>query len=238
MKLRIGLLEDDASEAEITLRMLERFFVEEGIEYTIDRAETAEAFFALPLEKYDLLFLDILLGEELTGMDVAKKIRAQNNDVSIVFLTKSTHFAIDGYQVGAIDYIVKPVVYDELYLKLRKVLDYVRHATDRDVVLKTAEGTVVVKESDIYYIEVIKHYLYFHTRIGEVIVRSSMREVVEMLGAKFARSGNSFLIHLGHVRRVGKSAVFVDVSDKIEEVPLTRGYRESFMLSLRDFCGA
>ena len=238
MKLKIGLLEDDASEAEITLRMLERFFVEEGIEYTIDRAETAEAFFALPLEKYDLLFLDILLGEELTGMDVAKKIRAQNNDVSIVFLTKSTHFAIDGYQVGAIDYIVKPVVYDELYLKLRKVLDYVRHATDRDVVLKTAEGTVVVKESDIYYIEVIKHYLYFHTRIGEIIVRSSMREVVEMLGAKFARSGNSFLIHLGHVRRVGKSAVFVDVSDKIEEVPLTRGYRESFMLSLRDFCGA
>ena len=238
MKLKIGLLEDNASEAEITLRMLERFFVEEGIEYTIDRAETAEAFFALPLEKYDLLFLDILLGEELTGMDVAKKIRAQNNDVSIVFLTKSTHFAIDGYQVGAIDYIVKPVVYDELYLKLRKVLDYVRHATDRDVVLKTAEGTVVVKESDIYYIEVIKHYLYFHTRIGEVIVRSSMREVVEMLGAKFARSGNSFLIHLGHVRRVGKSAVFVDVSDKVEEVPLTRGYRESFMLSLRDFCGA
>ena len=238
MKLKIGLLEDDASEAEITLRMLERFFVEEGIEYTIDRAETAEAFFALPLEKYDLLFLDILLGEELTGMDVAKKIRAQNNDVSIVFLTKSTHFAIDGYQVGAIDYIVKPVVYDELYLKLRKVLDYVRHATDRDVVLKTAEGTVVVKESDIYYIEVIKHYLYFHTRIGEIIVRSSMREVVEMLGAKFARSGNSFLIHLGHVRRVGKSAVFVDVSDKVEEVPLTRGYRESFMLSLRDFCGA
>ncbi|MEE3431426.1 MAG: LytTR family DNA-binding domain-containing protein [Candidatus Enteromonas sp.] len=238
MKLRIGLLEDDAREAEITLRMLERFFREEGIEYSIDRAEDAESFFALPLDKYDLLFLDILLGGDVTGMDVAKRIRAKNNDVSIVFLTKSTHFAIDGYQVGAIDYIVKPLVYDELFLKLRKVLDYVRHATDRDVILKALEGTVVVKESDVYYIEVIKHYLYFHTRLGEIVVRSSMKEVADMLGAKFARSGNSFLIHLGHVCRVGKNGVFVDAGTKIEEVPLTSGYRESFMLALRDFCGA
>lgn len=123
MKIHIAMLEDDVAEARITRSMVERFCLDASIDFLMDIYSTPDEFLSCPLDRYDLLFLDILLQTETTGMDVAKEIRKTNKRVGIVFLTKSTHFAIDGYKVDAIDYIVKPLVYEEFYLKMRKILD-------------------------------------------------------------------------------------------------------------------
>ena len=240
MKICIAMLEDDGAEALVTASMIKRYFEDSPSDYLLDRFSSPQEFLAAPpLERYDVLFLDILLEVKMTGMDVAKEIRARNSRVGIVFLTKSTHFALDGYQVDAIDYIVKPLVYEEFYLKMRKIMDVVVHSIDKDLLLKTAEGVVKAKESDIVYIEVIKHYLYYHCRDGKVlVVRGAIKDCAKELSAKFARSGNSFLVNLPHVERVGGSDVYLAFDDgKIEAVPITRSYRDDFLNAFSDYYG-
>lgn len=239
MKVHIAMLEDDEAEALVTHSMVQRYCANASIDFLMDVHSTPESFLSLPLENYDLLFLDILLQKGVTGMDVAKEIRKTNKRIGIVFLTKSTHFAIDGYKVDAIDYIVKPLVYEEFYLKMRKILDVVTRLMDKDILLKTTEGIIKVKESDVAYIEVIKHYLHFHQCDGRVFtVRGTIKDYAQSLSAKFARSGNSFIVNLLCVDRIGSADIYVRFDDgKVEAVPLTRSFREGFLNAFSDYFG-
>ncbi len=240
MKIHIGMLEDNAEEAAATKQMVERYFRGGKDEYSLDVFSSSADFMQQSFSKYDLLFLDILLeGEEITGMDIAEKVRADNSKIAIVFLTKSTHFAIEGYKVNAIDYIVKPLIYEEFLLKMHKILDIISHTIDRDIILKTLDGIVKVKESDILYLEVIRHYLHFHLKNGgTLVVRGAMKDYAEDLSSRFARSGNSFMVNLSHIDRVGKNDIFINDGEKLLSVPLTRSYREAFLSAFNSFNGA
>lgn len=239
MIVHIAMLEDDALEASATKEMVGRFFADSPYGYSLDVFASADEFLQIPLQKYDLLFLDILLGGELTGMDIARRIRASNKKVGIVFLTKSTHFAIEGYKVDAMDYIVKPLVYQEFYLKMHKFMDIVTRTMDKELLLKTVDGVAKIKESEIVYVEVIRHYLQFYKRDGSVVkLRGAMKDVAAELSTKFARSGNSFIVNMMYVSKVAKSDVFVSWPDgKIVAVPLTRSFREGFLTAFADYCG-
>ena len=240
MVIHIALLEDNQSEAKATMEMVERYFKGSNNEYTLKLFSSSSALLEQPISKFDLLFLDILLeGEDRNGMDIAKTIRESNPKVSIVFLTKSTHFAIEGYKVNAIDYIVKPIIYEEFLLKMHKILDIMSHSMDRDVILKTVDGIVKTKESNILYAEVIRHYLHFHLKDGStLVVRGSMKDYSEELSSVFARSGNSFIVNLRYVEKIGKADVFLlGKDDELTSVPLTRSFRESFLNAFSSYSG-
>lgn len=79
-------------------------------------------FLALNFADYDLVLLDIILNEHLNGIDVAKKTRTCNSNVPIMFITKTAQFAVDSYDVDAIDYILKPLSYFEFALKIKKAI--------------------------------------------------------------------------------------------------------------------
>ena len=240
MKIRIAILEDDTREAEETCTMLARFFRNSIYAYSVETYSSSAEFLSLPFVKYDLLFLDILLdGEEINGVDVANKIREQNPLITLVFLTKSIHFAVDGYKVNAVDYIVKPLVYEEFLLKMHKIIDIMSHVIDKDILLKSVDGVARLKESDIVYVEVIKHYLHFHCKDGRVIIaRGTIKDYADELSTRFARCGNSFIVNLSYVAKIGKTDVFVSYGDdRLETVPLTKSFRDSFLLTFTEYCG-
>ncbi|MBQ4254980.1 MAG: response regulator transcription factor, partial [Bacilli bacterium] len=166
-------------------------------------------------------------------------IRESNPKVAIVFLTKSTHFAIEGYKVNAIDYIVKPIVYEEFLLKMHKILDIMAHSLDREIIMKTVDGIIKTKESNILYVEVIRHYLHFHTKEGNtLVVRGSMKDYSEELSSIFARSGNSFIVNLRYVEKITKADIFLSGKDgELISVPLTRSFRESFLNAFSTYSG-
>lgn len=121
MKLKIALLEDESAEKEITEEFLSRFFNDSWIGYVLTTKTNSNDFLALNFADYDLVLLDIILNEHLNGIDVAKKIRTCNSNVPIMFITKTAQFAVDSYDVDAIDYILKPLSYFEFALKIKKL---------------------------------------------------------------------------------------------------------------------
>ena len=240
MIIHIAMLEDNKAEASATMEMVDRYFKGSENEYTLKVFSSSKELLEQSISKFDLLLLDILLeGEEINGMDIAKKIRESNPKVAIVFLTKSTHFAIEGYKVNAIDYIVKPIVYEEFLLKMHKILDIMAHSLDREIIMKTVDGVIKTKESNILYVEVIRHYLHFHTKEGEIlVVRGSMKDYSEELSSVFARSGNSFIVNLRYVEKIAKADIFLSGKDgELISVPLTRSFRESFLNAFSTYSG-
>ena len=127
MKVRIALLEDEKEEEKTMVAMIERFFQETGHGYEIATFSDSHEFLKLNFELYDLVLLDIILSEKNNGIDVAKEIRKTNKNIAIMFITKTAQFAIDGYNVDALDYILKPLSYYAFALKLKKALHYLEN---------------------------------------------------------------------------------------------------------------
>lgn len=233
MKIRIALLEDEQSEKEKTLEFIDKFFKESNQEYEITSFNNSADFLKLDFSTYDLALLDIILNEQINGIDVAKKIRESKSNISIMFITKTAQFAIDGYEVEAIDYILKPVSYFEFAMKMKKAIKRISTAiNDKPLTFKTNDGLITIKANDILYFEVIRHYLFVHTKNKVYKVRGTMRDISNTISDRFARSSNSFLVNLSHVSKIVKQEVILDTDVSI---PLTKLFKDSFIEALTSF---
>ncbi|MDD4525158.1 MAG: response regulator [Lachnospiraceae bacterium] len=106
--------------------------------------------------EYDIILMDIQM-RFMDGMTAAEKIRKVDSDVIIMFLTNRTDYAIRGYQVDALDYVVKPVSYFSFAQKLDRALERVSNRQKSVVVLQTRSGVVKLDPADIYYVESDRH---------------------------------------------------------------------------------
>lgn len=239
MRINVGILENEVNEAKTTALMIDKFFQSIDCEYTFSSFNNSKDFLGSNIDKYDILILDILLdeGDGLNGIQVAQEIRAKNNKVAILFVTKTSQFALDGYKVDAIDYILKPLVYEDFYLKLIKTMNYIRSNVDKEIVIKTSEGLLKLKESDIFYIEVMKHYLTFHTKMGDIVSRGAIKDVEEILSKKFAKTSKSFIANLNYVSLVKKDEVDLTFNAKTFTIPLTKLFKDSFIFFLQEYAG-
>lgn len=233
MKLRIALLEDEEAERKITEEFLSRFSKENDIGYELTALSKSDEFLKLDFNNYDLVLLDIILNEQVNGIDVAKKIRLTNTDIPIMFITKTAQFAVDSYDVDAIDYILKPLSYFEFSLKIKKALKRINKESDKILTFKSTDGIITLKENDILYFEIIKHYLYIHLKDKTHIVRGTMKELSATISNKFARPSNSFLVNLKYVKEINKQEVILTDSDS--RIPLTRMYKDSFLLAFSSY---
>lgn len=183
---------------------------------------SAEAFlFQYEEDKsFDILLLDIEMAE-MDGVTLARKVRAGNREVQIVFITGYTDYIADGYEVEALHYLLKPVKEEKLFLVLeRAVLKLARN--ERALMLETTEGAVRVPLYEIRWIEVQRNYVTIHAA-EDYIVKKSLSEVEAELDEGFMRTGRSFIVNLKQVRRIGKAEVVLADGSL---VPLSRGYYE------------
>ncbi len=228
VKINIGLLENEQKEVESTKQMLQTFFSSQGLDFSSESFSNSNDFLASNVQKYDLIILDILLDNDdpMNGIDVAKEIRKVNKHVVIIFVTKTAQFALDGYKVDAIDYILKPLTYEDFYLKLVKAMNVIKFHTDKEFVLK-----------NMVYIEVKRHYLDFHLKTGVKAFRGSMKEVSQELTDKFAKTSNSFIVNLHYTKLIKKDGVVLECAGNSYEVPLTKLFKNSFILALENYSG-
>lgn len=236
MIVKIALLEDEEEECVLTESMLGRFFSAAGIDYEIVHFADAESFLShgSAFTDFHLLLMDIILpGSRQNGIDLAREVRKANRDVAIMFITKTVQFAINGYEVDAVDYVVKPLVYEDFALKLKKAMRYILLHTEKFIVLNTKGGAVRIGESRIYYIEVMLHYLVVHTKKGDITVRGSMKSILPLLSASFARSANSYIVNLRHVENVKDNTVTVHGVP----VPITKSYKAEFLRAFSAYNG-
>lgn len=147
----------------------------------------------------------------LDGMQAARLLRQKDNKVALVFVTTMRQYAVQGYEVDACDFLVKPVTYPEFALKFTRILTKVPQPdTGREVFLKTENSFVRLSSRDILYVEVKGHYCIYHTANGEYRRYQTMKSAASSLPAdSFARCNNYLLVNLAHVSRMDGMEVHV-----------------------------
>lgn len=114
---------------------------------------------------FDLICLDIDMSGR-SGMEIAREIRRRDGQVIILFITNMAQMAIQGYEVRALDFIVKPVSYYSFSMKLRGAVNMIKKQKKRNILLQTAGGVRKISTDQLYYAEVNGHYLSYHTPQG------------------------------------------------------------------------
>ena len=184
------------------------------------------------LEKYSpfhIVYMDIMM-PLLNGMDAAKLLREKDEKVILIFVTTMRQYAIQGYEVAASDFIVKPISYPEFALKFTKVLTRLEYVMPPDVLVRTDTSFVRLSPRDIRYVEVKGHHCVYHTASGEYRQYQTMKSAESALsGQDFVRCNNFLLVNLAHVDRIDGMNVNVGGEPLQISHPKRKAFTDAFV---------
>lgn len=223
--MKFAIIDDVKKETEILDDYITRFEKEWGIAVVRNIFQSPVRFLESYSYDYDLIFLDIEM-PGLNGIETAREIRRMDPNVLIMFITNMAQYALNGYEVEAVDYVLKPLTYHDFLLKLQKALRYIEQRKDDMISVVTNESAVRLRIRDIFYVEVDKHYLIYHTSVGMYTVRGTMKEIQEQLTPyHFVRCSHSFLVNLRYVESVNGNILKCGG----DEIQISRNKKSEFM---------
>ncbi|MCR5078566.1 MAG: LytTR family DNA-binding domain-containing protein [Bacilli bacterium] len=193
-KYSIAIVEDEETHAKRLSEFLFSFAKEEDLNIEIlqfsSAVEAAETFKG----QFDILFLDIQM-PGMNGMELAKEIRKADPRVMIIFVTSLAQFALEGYEVAATDYILKPLSYPEFSIKMHRA--FKKLPKDGDSVLRftSQSGFIVVPVSDVIYCETSGHTVIYHAKTGDYRKHQPMKDAEkELANFDFLRINSCYLV--------------------------------------------
>lgn len=230
--LMIAIVDDDPRDAHALREQAQHFFAEAGEAVTM-REYRDGVDFIRSSEVYDIAFLDIRM-EKLDGLETARLLRKINRDALIIFVTNMAQFAIRGYEVDAMDFIIKPSDQFSVDRVLGKALKRLKNRGGTSILLKTASGTVRVSSGNIYYVEIYNHDLIYHTAEGDFKVRGQLSEARGKLEDEhFILCSRSYLVNLRYVTRIGADTLTVHG----EQVPISKSHHREIERRFAGFLG-
>ena len=231
--IRIAIVEDDIESAQLLEGYIERYQAESQEIFRISIFTNGVNFLDECKTEYDIVFMDIEM-PHLNGMETAKKLREFDENIGIIFVTNMAQYAANGYEVNAIDFIIKPVGYFNFTLKLQRAIQYRAKMRKEEIVIKTESGFKRIPASDIYYIEVSDHILTYYTSQGIVCERGTMRSREEQLRAyDFVRCNSCYLVNIMHITEVSAQNIIV----RGKELNISRTRKKEFMNMLTNSWG-
>lgn len=231
---KVAIVEDNATELEAMKECLIRFGKETDLTFFINSYGDIENFINEYKNDYDIIFLDIELPGK-NGMDGAKLIRKKDSEVAIVFVTHMVHFATQGYEVNAIDYVLKPIGFASFALKMTRILQRLSSRQGKPIVMSSKETMYRFNDREIIYIEVMGHKLFFHLIDNRIVeLTGSLINMEEMLkDSGFARCKSCFLVNMKYIVSVKKRKIFLFNGEELE---ITRERKKDFMDAFFHYC--
>ena len=231
--IKIAIVEDEAMYAKQLEEFLHQYEAENHEAFDITIYSDGDQIVNKYKSQFDIILMDVEM-KFMDGMSAAEEIRKMDSEVVIIFITNMAQYAIHGYEVEAVDYVLKPLSYADFAMKVQKALRYIARNEDANVKLCTKDGMIHLAVSDIYYIEVRSHYLIYHTTREEYMVRGVMKETEEQFAKyHFARCSHGYLINLKYVQSVNGNIVTVAG----EEIALSRSKKNDFMEAFARYIG-
>lgn len=228
---RIAIVDDQASIREQLRNYTERYRREAGEQFTLSTFENAELFLTNYRPEYDIVLMDI----DMPGMDgltAAHRLRAMDPSVVLMFVTNLAQYAIRGYEVSAVDFVVKPVNYDQFAYKLTRALKLTPSTERRKMLIRTEMGTVTLDRDDVTFVEVQGHNLFYHTDGAAYRVRGSLKQAEETFGElPFFTCNKCYIVNLAYVEEVRENVTVVAG----EEIIVSRPKKKAFMEALAGF---
>ncbi len=162
---KVLIVEDEPFEARRLQIYVERYSSEREIQIQTQWEKSAMDFIA-QRARVDLILLDIEL-PGITGMEAARLLRVYDSSTPIIFVTNLAQYAVEGYEVDALDFMVKPVGYHDFAMRMDKAFRALARSAERNLLVATTDGTRVLPSSQLVYVEASNHDLVFHLTEGE-----------------------------------------------------------------------
>lgn len=229
--IRIAIVEDDELYITQLQQYLKDYQAESGEDFEIQAYRDGDGITAGYKAQYDIILMDIQM-RFVDGMTAAEEIRRMDSEVIIIFITNMAQYAIRGYEVGALDYILKPVAYFPFSQKLGRAITRLKKKTKHSVVIQLKGGVQRLDASDIYYVESQAHNLIYHTKDGIFVSSGTMKQAEETFtGMHFSRCNKGYLVNLEHVEGVQDKCAVI----KGEKLLVSRPRMNAFMQELTKF---
>lgn len=232
--LNVAIVDDEAEERQRLRTYLDEVARQKGLTFCVDEFATADAFLVHYQQGYDLVFLDIEFPSGQNGMQAARALRRIDSTVVLIFVTNLAQMAVDGYEVDALDFIVKPVEPYAFFLKMTRALSRVaRSASDRITVRQEGEMRALQVHL-IRYLTVEGHYVVYHSREGTFTEYLTLSAAEKKLNSPlFCRCDRGCLVNLRFVSEIRKDICVVDG----EELVIARTQRPQFLKAYAEFLG-
>lgn len=232
--VKVAIVEDEDHFAGDLMDYLKKYEREHPVSFEIVRFRDGDEITEKYSGDYDIILMDIQM-QFMDGMTAAEKIRELDKEVVIIFITNMESYAIRGYQVDALDYVLKPISYPSFELKLTRALERVGNRSDHVVVIQVSSGRLKLSTEEILYIESERHNLNYHTKSGIHTTRQKLSDAEENLASfGFFRVNKGCLVNLKYVDgdRDGCCIVGGDM------IQISRARRAEFMAAMAEYIGA
>jgi DNA-binding LytR/AlgR family response regulator len=209
--MKVAIVEDELHTRKEIRRHIERYAVENGVSFQITEFADGDSITENYSGSYDLILMDVEM-PLVDGMEAAGEIRKVDQEVTIIFITNAPQYAIKGYKVGALDYILKPVSYYAFSESIKRAITKIRARRPDDdyITISVKGGARKIGVSSIDYVEVIDHDLYFHVGTELIETRGTIRDVEnELAPYHFFKCNKGCLINLARVTGYHRNDVVV-----------------------------
>lgn len=208
--LKVCIVEDEQESVDKIKQMLQKFCEKEGCTCSVKVFGDGMNFVSDYCPEYDVIFMDIEM-PYLNGMKAAKKMRKLDSNVSLVFVTHLAKYALQGYEVDAIGYLLKPLEYFSFANQMKRILAKRRQLdTQQMIFVKSTSGLVRLNIPCLKYVEVIDHFLIYHTVDGDFTAYGQLGKIEKILPSiNFFRCNKSYIVNFSYVDKLTKDSVVI-----------------------------
>ena len=230
--MKIYIVEDDKTAGQQLENLVQIGLKESNIIAEVKYYANGVTFLQDYTDGGDIVFLDCDM-PLMDGIEVARRIRKKDKKIIIIFVTNLMQYAVDGYEVSAFDYILKPLVAPVFLRKFKRAIQKIESEKEGFLAFKSKRSMVTVAASDIVYLEVNGHYITVHTLTDEFISRCTLSELEDIAGEYgIIRCASCYMINLLYVKQVKSNQIIL--ADETE-IALTRSYKKEFMQKLASY---
>lgn len=229
--IHIAIVEDETEASEQLKKYLYRFGKENNETFQIHVFADGFQFLTKYQAVYDIIFMDIEM-PLMDGMNVAYKLREIDQTSILIFVTNLTQYAIKGYEVDAMDYILKPVNYAAFSMKIRKAILKCKPQSALKLRISTKTEDICFSLSSLIYIESHGHQICYHTEQGDYEAYGTLKAVEEKLpGEHFFRCNSGIIVNLNFVSGYNG----LDVVLGTIHLPISRARKKEFTKAFHQY---
>lgn len=228
----IGVCDGEQKVRSLLANYVNRYCEETGTELQLLSYSTGEKLLKNYLLDMDLIFLEIPL-HKMSGLTIAQKIKQYDKKVRVVFLTTVLSYVLEAYEVGASNYLLKPLGYEKFCRELNFVLEEKQVMESRCFLERTRQGLYKIYFQDIRYIETSDKHTLIHTKGESISCLRKMKEFEKLFtGTYLVRCHTGYIVNLRYFKKLEEAMIILVDGSKI---PVSRNRRLEVMNCIRKF---